>query len=257
VHLRCIQRYDISILRQTLRDDTIIDMFRKKPVLQYESAVEIYPNMITPAKNHVPEWYKKISKWKNNEIFEIKKGFNNTIKQCMPFFDSLTIGYMIVLSYDIYVKNDNGVPLLTCKTTDFVPKVRDEVADSNLVPVGHYPTEFIWQTGVANTIPLGYSLLFTHPLNRHDLPFTTLCGIVDGGLIMYPRGNIPFYIKEGFEGIIPQGTPIAQLIPFRQENWSSKITKGLVKKGIQHNEKTNAIINGWYKKTFWTRKRYD
>ena len=61
-------------------------MFKKKPVLQYESAVELYPNIVTPAKNHVPEWYKKIPKWKNNEVLTIGKGFNPTLKQCLPFF---------------------------------------------------------------------------------------------------------------------------------------------------------------------------
>jgi hypothetical protein len=74
---------------------------------------------------------------------------------------------------------------------------------------------------------------------------------------MYPTGNVPFYIKKGFEGIIPQGTPIAQLIPFRQENWSSKKTKGLVFLSNQDKSKSLSLINGWYKKTFWTRKKYD
>ena len=87
----------------------MIDMFRKKPVLQYESAVEVYPNIITQAKNHVPEWYKKIPKWKNNKMFEVGKGFNITVKHCMPFLDSLTTGYMIVLSNDLYVKQDNVI----------------------------------------------------------------------------------------------------------------------------------------------------
>ncbi len=35
-------------------------MFRKKTILEYESAIETYPNIITPAKNHIPDWYKKI-----------------------------------------------------------------------------------------------------------------------------------------------------------------------------------------------------
>jgi hypothetical protein len=244
-------------LRQTLEDDTIIDMFKKKPVLQYESAVDIYPNIITPAKNHVPEWYKKISKWENNEIFTNEKGFQKTIKQCIPFLDSLITGYMIVLPNDLYVKNNNGSPFITWNGAEFPPKSRNSVADLNLVPAGHYPTEFIWQTGVANTIPLGFSMLLTHPINRYDLPFTTLTGIVDGGFIMSINGNIPFYVKEGFEGVIPQGTPIAQLIPFRQENWLSKKTKGLVLLSNQDKSKSNSLIYGWYKKTFWTRKKYD
>jgi hypothetical protein len=232
-------------------------MFKKKAILKYESAIDIYPNIITPAKNHIPKWYKEIPKWKNNQVFEIGKGLNHTVKQCMPVFDSLTTGYMIVLPNDLYVKNNNGLPFITWNAAEFPPKSRDGVADLNLVPAGHHPTEFIWQTGVSHAIPLGFSMLLTHPVNRYDLPFTTLTGIIDGGFIMPATGNIPFYVKEGFEGVIPQGTPIAQLIPFRQENWLSKKTKGLVVLSNQHKTKSNSLISGWYKKTFWTRKKYD
>jgi hypothetical protein len=232
-------------------------MFRKKAILKYESAIDAYPNIITPAKNHIPEWYKQIPRWKNDEIFDFNRGFNITVKHCMPFLDSLTTGYMIVLPNDLYIKNINGEPFIYWNSAEFPPKTRQEVADLKLVPTGHYPKEFIWQTGVANTIPLGYSMLLTHPINRYDLPFTTLSGVVDGGLVMSPVGSIPFYIKDGFEGIIPQGTPIAQIIPFRQENWSSKIKNGLLKIGKNHNDSGTFVIYGWYKKTFWKRKKYD
>ncbi len=233
-------------------------MFRKKPILEYESGIETYPNMITPARNHIPDWYKKIPRWKNNKIFEFGKGFNITVKQCMPFLDSLTSGYMIVLPNDLYVEEDNhGSPFITWNKTDFPPEVRGEVADLNLVPEGHFPLEFTWKTGVANAVPLGYSMLFTHPLNRHDLPFTTLSGIVDGGMILGGTGNIPFYVKKNFKGLIPMGTPIIQIIPFRQENWISKIKIGLFKKGQLNFDRSGSVISGWYKKTFWTRKKYD
>ena len=236
----------------------MVNMFRKKPVLQHESAIEIYPNIITPAKNHVPEWYKKIPKWKNNELFNIEKGFGHTVKQCIPFLDSFTTGYMIVLPHDLYIKNNHGIPFLAYRNgIEYAPETRSEIADLNLVPSGCFPAEYAWLSGVANTIPIGYSLLLTHPLNRHDLPFVTLSGIVDGGLIMSPEGRIPFYIKQGFEGIIHQGTPIAQIIPFYQQNWFSKITKGLVEDSKIHNKSGIKVINGWYKKTFWTRKKYD
>jgi hypothetical protein len=99
--------------------------------------------------------------------------------------------------------------------------------------------------------------LATHPLNRHDLPFITLTGIIDGGVVMQSRGNFPFYIKEGFEGIIPKGTPIIQLIPFRQENWKSKKRVGLIEEGKKHNFLASSVISDWYKKTFWIRKKYD
>jgi hypothetical protein len=231
-------------------------MFKKKPVLKYESAIGIYPNIMTPAKNHVPEWYKKIPKWKNKEMFTMEKGFNITVKHCMPFLDSLTIGYVILLPNDLYVKNNNGAPFITWNNAPFGPTVREEPADLKLVPTGCNPTEFVWQLAVATTIPIGFSMLLTHPLNRHDLPFTTLSGVIDGGLITNPTGKIPFYIKQGFEGIIPQGTPIAQIIPFRQENWSSEIDKGLAEEGLKTGDKSLSLIYGWYKKTFWTKKNY-
>ena len=233
-------------------------MFRKKPVLQYESAIDVYPNIVTPAKNHIPQWYKDIPRWKNNEILDSQtRTFNITVKQCMPGLDSLMSGYMIVLPIDLYVKNENGIPLVTWNVADFPPSSRDVVANLNLVPAGHYPLEFVWKIGAAITVPLGYSILFTHPLNRYDLPFTTLTGIVNGGFVSYPDGKIPFFIKKEFEGIIPKGTPIIQLIPFCQENWSSKIKKGLVKMSDIHNKKSGSLISGWYKQTFWTRKKYD
>ena len=232
-------------------------MFKKKPVLQYESAIEVYPNNITQAKNHVPDWYKKIPKWKDDEIFNKENGFNHTVKQCLPFLDSLTSGYIISLPNDLYVKIDNGVPFFAWKDTKFPPMWRENIAHLNLVPAGHFPMEYAWQTGAAITVPLGYSMIITHPFNRYDLPFTTLTGIVDGGLVMNPVGNIPFFLKENFEGIIYQGTPIAQIIPFYQQNWLSKTTQGLVEKSKKHNDAGQNVINGWYKKTFWTRKKYN
>jgi hypothetical protein len=53
------------------------------------------------------------------------------------------------------------------------------------------------------------------------------------------------------------GTPIIQIIPFRQENWISKIKIGLFKKGQLNFDRSGSVISGWYKKTFWTRKKYD
>jgi hypothetical protein len=233
-------------------------MFKKTPTLKYESAIEQYPDIIVPSKKLVPEWYKKIPKWKDNELFESGKGFNHTLKLCVPFLDSMTNGYVITLPFDVYIKNNNGVPFLTWAlgADDYAPSWR-EISDNNILPAGHFPLEYVWKTNVAFTIPKGYCVLITHPLNRYDLPFTTLSGIVDGGLVMQAKGNAPFYIKQGFEGTIPQGTPIAQLILFRQEKWKSKKIPGLLKTGEFHAKSSLLVLSGWYKKMFWVRKDYE
>jgi hypothetical protein len=56
---------------------------------------------------------------------------------------------------------------------------------------------------------------------------------------------------------VPQGTPIIQIIPFRQEKWQSKKQKGLVAEGQKHGYAAAAKLIGWYKNTFWTKKEYN
>jgi hypothetical protein len=236
----------------------MIGMFKKKPILSYEPFLKHYQNSIVPSKSLIPEWYKKIPQWHDNEMFNKQRGFTPTVKQCLPFLDSLTLGYLITLPYDIFVKNDDGVPLITwTEGVKNPPRSRPITAHEKIVPAGHSSLEFTWNYCVSYVVPKGYSILFTHPINRHDLPFTTISGVIDGDMTMSAHGNVPFYIKQNFEGIIEQGTPIAQLIPFRQENWKSVKTKGLCEVGDMNNSASTALIRGWYKKTFWTRKKYD
>jgi hypothetical protein len=231
---------------------------KQKPILRYESAVPTYPNSIVPTKKVVPDWYKKIPQYYDDVMFSDDFNIRSTVKLCVPFLDSLTIGYVMTLPFDLYVEIRDGVPfILWPKGAKGTPNVRNNVASEKLVPIGHYPTEFVWHPGVSYGVPKGYSILFTHPLNRHDLPFTTLSAVLDGGLVLSEDGNVPFYLKEGFTGLIEQGTPIAQLIPFRQEDWNSEKTKGLVEIGKSHSDSASSVFKGWYKKTFWTKKQYD
>ena len=61
--------------------------------------------------------------------------------------------------------------------------------------------------------PEGWQLLFTHPLNRADLPFLTLTGLVSAdrftdGYVHFPA----LWTDPAFEGTLPAGTPVAQVI---------------------------------------------
>ena len=100
------------------------------------------------------------------------------------------------------------------------------------------------------------ALVITHPLNRNDLPWIVLSGVVDADVHPLRPGNMPLFIKENFEGIIPKGTPIFQLIPFKRENWEKQKDPGLVKSFVKHIYNVNSVIYGWYKDNAWTRKNY-
>jgi hypothetical protein len=235
-------------------------MFKKKPIIEYEPLADYGDHSILPAKKFIPDWYKKIPPFKDDLVYKMDVGFLKTVKLCIPFLDAFSSGYMITLPYDIYIKNNDGAPYLTTPyavSEKNIPKWRSKVAHEQTVPPGCFPYEYTWNSCISYTLPKGYSALVTHPFNRYDLPFTTLTGIIDGGFSVYSHGSFPFYIKDGFEGIIPKGTPIIQILPFRQEKWKSKKTLGLVKEGEKHNNSSGNVISGWYKKTFWKRKNYE
>lgn len=237
-------------------------MFKKNPILKYESAINYTDNSILPAKKFIPDWYKKIPKNKNENqiVYDNEKGFAPSVKLCLPFLDAFSSGYMIKLPYDLYIKNNNGAPFLVGPSgipDNQLPGWRESIAHENIVPSGCYPYEYAWNYCIAYSVPTGFSMLATHPFNRWDLPFVTLTGIIDGGLVMQPNGNFPFYIKAGFEGVIPQGTPIIQILPFRQEKWKSEKQVGLVEQGLKHRLASAAKLSGWYKNVFWIRKEYD
>ena len=105
----------------------------------------------------------------------------------------------------------------------------------------------------------GYSLLVTHPLNRFDLPFVSLSGIVDADITM-THGRIPFFIKKGFSGVIEAGTPILQVLPFKRDDWEMELkfyNQDEIVERFMDQSRTFRTENGEvYKKTMWTRRKY-
>jgi hypothetical protein len=71
--------------------------------------------------------------------------------------------------------------------------------------------------------PPGYSLLIMHPINRHDLPFVTLTGLVDADRY---RDNFIYFPARwrdpDFNGVLPKGTPVAQCLPLKRESWTAR-----------------------------------
>ena len=89
-------------------------------------------------------------------------------------------------------------------------------------PRGYHMKHFAWWADWAVELPDGYSALYTHPLNRFELPFLTTSGVVDNDKVHLP-GTMPFFLLKGVRGILPAGTPYAQIIPFKREHWESEV----------------------------------
>lgn len=172
----------------------------------------------------LPAWYKKQPKFTTGKLEIGDNGNpNHTIKACMPVFDMMSAGYTITLPADIYIEENGRVKW----STDLLASIEshDKVQFSEFdVPDGYIKDvafKFI-QPWIVKTPP-GYSTMFIHPTYRPDLPFYTFPAIVDTD--KHPiMVNFPFLLKEGFVGLIPYGTPIAQLIPFKRDDWKSKFS---------------------------------
>jgi hypothetical protein len=203
-----------------------------------------------PSVNFIPEWWKKQDLKAGTEMFN-----DLSFKACVPFLDSLTSGYMIYTHQDIVVsQDDNGKPFLSWPMGPD-PAVVRSVYQNLPVPVGHSDLHFAWKITFGFELPKGYSILITHPLNRFDLPFTTVSGIVDEGVPW--GGTFTFWIKDNFEGIIPKGTPIAQMIPFKGENWKSEKADYLIEYAKSKAHERRTTISGYYKKFIHRKKKFE
>jgi hypothetical protein len=208
---------------------------------------------IEPAKKFIPEWYKKAESYVKDAPIYLQQ--NLTIKHCMPFLDAYTNGYMILLQGDLLVKKDENGEHELQWVRDPLVTVRSPESHQGLPMANNHSSQyFSWAITNVIKLPKNYSMLITHPLNRFDLPFTTLSGIVDEAA---STGAISFFVNKDFEGIIPKGTPIAQILPFKQDNWEKIEQKGLYEELENEAKSFRTVISGGYKKLRWKRKNYN
>jgi hypothetical protein len=210
-----------------------------------------------PAKKFLPDWYRKSEMTFLDEDGKESPG----LKRCIPFLDSMLSGYMLVTPIDIFVsRNEDGTLRIGWNSSEplsnFIAERPKATGEKMPRPAGHYPNHLAFRGIWGMKTPRGWSLLITHPLNRHDLPWTITSGIMDSDKYS-TSGNIPFFIREDFSGMIPAGTPFAQLIPIKRDSWSSiRNDRGLLYlERLQSDIVQN--IEKAYKKFFWQKKEYN
>lgn len=228
------------------------------PVLEVYEVLEAYPK---PASAFIPQWFKDmpekvIPSLKDNLLKNID--LNSTVKHCSPFLDSLSAGYIIPLPADVQVSNEPDSHKFSWGTTFNVvePHVIEQ-APTLPCPEEYDPVPYKWIGTYVIQTPPGYSVLITHPLNQTNLPFWSFSGVVDTDTYSFSSVSFPFYIKKDFEGIIKKGTPIAQVIPFKRENWSSEVLPYGADKNIKHaTDLLKSTIDRAYKTKYWHKKKY-
>ena len=181
-----------------------------------------------PASFMIPDWYKNTESY----IIGEKKPTGDanttaTIKRCMPVFDALNAGYMLITNTDIYVsqrEDENG------KKIPWYEWASDNAVQFHPVEQAPVHPDVIstpfpkWINPWSIKTPPGYSTLFVKPFHR-ELPFSALTGVVDTDTYDAPV-NIVFVLSDpNFEGLVPAKTPIVQVIPFQRESWKMEFGK--------------------------------
>ncbi len=215
-----------------------------------------------PAIRHVPEWYKSLAKHDKSNSEKTLHPVNHigtdgavvATKQCPPFLDAMTAGYHFVLEDDLHVDiDDNGKPVLWWKGDLMILDQRPTIelpVPNNCHPI-HYGFKMNWYYET----PPGYSVLITHPMNRYDLPFIVQSGIVESDIWGLPV-FVAFFLNRNFRGVIPKGTPIFQMIPFKRDNWEMVVDNS-EEELERHDfaaEKRRTKIHGYYKWFAWRKK---
>jgi hypothetical protein len=195
-----------------------------------------------PAVSAIPDWYKNSDSYIHGKKEPLGNGQSSaTIKRCMPVFDALSHGYFILTHTDVWISQreqeyEGKLQILPWfEWAAFEPILFHPANQVSLYPTeskGNFPK---WMNPWSIKTPPGYSTLFISPVHRNNV-FTILEGVVDTDT-HFASVNFPMYLTNpNFEGLLPAGTPIAQVIPFQREPWKmslgSEIEKNEAIQGI-------------------------
>ena len=171
-----------------------------------------------PARAALPDWLRAMPMEAHSAMHD---GAVRTVKHCPPFIDAMRAGFVMPLPCDVHYADgafswDWNLPVPTTPGHPHAPLSFHAAAQLSGAPFGDDNLiKFIGFWTIA--LPEGWSLLATHPLNRDDLPFRTLTGLVDSdrfhqiGLLFPAR----WLAAEGACTLLA-GTPIAQCVPVQR-----------------------------------------
>lgn len=215
-----------------------------------------------PASKIIPDWYKNLESYVSGEKKpDGNAGTTATAKRCMPIFDAMSNGYIILTHTDLFISqkpDENGKIQPYYEWANFgaiafhgkyqLPEHPDGMSHEQSYPK--------WINAWGITTPPGYSTLFISPLHR-ETPIIALPGVVDTDTYNAPV-NFPFVLRDPkMEGLIPAGTPIMQVIPIKRDEWQMRT--GSQEEVVQQAKTTNKLRSVFfdsYKRQFRQPKEY-
>ena len=217
-----------------------------------------------PAVRGIPDWVKRMPMTAPAPVLSQDI---QTVKQCPPFIDALSAGFLMPLACDVHVKDGvfdwdwpdfpASLPHHTARSP-LAAHMPEQVTGSPLFDADRLFIKFVNFWTIA--LPAGWSLLCTHPVNRLDLPFISFTGLVDADLYADNYTHFPaVWTDPDFEGVLPKGTPVAQCIPVPRTGLSLDLEFGVlegdVDRKLAETVRDVRTDEGKYKKKYRAKKR--
>jgi len=207
---------------------------------------------IVPAKDLLPEWYSKL------------KADEPNISKCWPVRDMITAGYIVPTAYEevMGVEHDGEIDQIGRITPveeigEFYRHV-DHMTNPNMghsheqCPIeidgkkkAYFKITLPWRIKT----PKGYSCLLFQPFYHFKTDLTIMPGIIDTDEFDLSQLNFPGYLNK-IEAELKPGVPLVQLIPFKRDEWTHKLSF----KEKTTSSKMNFFLHNMYKRAFHQRK---
>ena len=213
-----------------------------------------------PASKGVPSWMKHLTPEAEREDYQ-------SVKRCIPFLDAMTAGYIIPLPFDLTIAITPTGNQLLWKNEEEKDRLSKytivESHDSSQypgAPFSQFKVIKFYNPWIIETSP-NTSCMFVPPLNRPELPYVPLSGIVDTDQY-FNTVNLPCVfpgLAVGHQIELKRGTPMIQVIPFKRQEWKSSTTnlkEGVLTRAHETREDMRNDRKEWYRRKKWQKKAY-
>lgn len=182
------------------------------------------------ASSNLPRWFRDL---KPDLDLPSDKFPVGTVKRCVPVLDILSAGYIIPIPVSVSVTADSEEDLQFNWRTEPAFTAIDKHNPDQLGQLNPRGGVFKWISPWSIRTKRGYSCLFITPANRPDLPFECFSAIVDTDKYFNPV-NFPFVWKQfPYNKVMQAGEPMIQVIPFKRQKWTHKISYASGKKLVE------------------------
>lgn len=229
--------------------------FAQKPSIEFISTVNGLPGecLPYPSKRKLPKWIR------SNENFDNSQP---TIKKCPGILDYAGIGYIVPLWADLKIDYDSSLMMLNPEFSvpwaNALLHSKEQFQGTPLESLS-YPYSKVIKIEAPWRIKLtsGYSSLLVDPI-YHDVhsSITVIPGCIDHDAFHTANIFVSFNLYGKGTVLIPRGTPLYQVLPFRRSVFSFSIRTQTAEDSINSAREGNTLgtFNKRYWRYFWQKK---